>query len=662
MKKILILLMVLIASPLYATIYYVSSSDGNDNDSGQTEVLAWASITKVNATTLVAGDQVLFKCGDTFRGMLSLTGSGTTANYIIIGKYGTGDNPRILGSVKSTWSSYSTNVWVCDATVTDPDATDMYGRSGPGGCEVFFESTSGAVTWGIHKTGIAYLTAEYNWYYTGGKVYVYAVTDPDTRYTSIEIPQQSFIIDLNYQNYIDINGVNIFYCGYAGIQFDAADGGWQEKTGLKIQNLELGYIGIKNSEDAYGTQAIYNEMLVKNCKMHDIGRRALSFHLYGGYLVSNIIIEDNEFYNCYHTTGVDISVGNGTGMKIHNTIIRRNSFDDTNNNATNDVHQIFVQNYDYSDLSSTICNLYIYSNVFISPVSASINMEGAQSVYIYNNTFVNHKSTSWAHVWIDANNDTIRIKNNVFYTTSTDDNNGCELFVRAYGRDLTYQTADYNAYYRVSNSLRVVENESSAMYYMNTLSSLQSVLSWELHGYFVNPLFTDLSGGDYTLTSSSTIKTAGQDLDILLDFNGESFDGTNPSIGAFQYGTITVVVPTVTTTSTSNITTTTASSGGNVTSDGNGTVTVKGICWSTSINPTTTDTHTSDGTGEGSFTSSLSGLTASTIYHIRAYATNSAGTGYGSDVEFTTSSPPLVNNYVKYGNDFVIFDDTFIKN
>ncbi len=92
----------------------------------------------------------------------------------------------------------------------------------------------------------------------------------------------------------------------------------------------------------------------------------------------------------------------------------------------------------------------------------------------------------------------------------------------------------------------------------------------------------------------------------------------------------------VTTTAASSITTTTASTGGNVTSDGGSTVSARGICWSTTLNPTISGSHTTDGNGTGSFTSSITGLSANTTYHIRAYATNGSGTYYGSDLTFTT--------------------------
>ncbi len=104
---------------------------------------------------------------------------------------------------------------------------------------------------------------------------------------------------------------------------------------------------------------------------------------------------------------------------------------------------------------------------------------------------------------------------------------------------------------------------------------------------------------------------------------------------------VNVTVPTVITTDpVTNIQQTTATGGGNVTSSGGATVTARGVCWSTSSNPTINNSHTTDGTGTGNFTSSITGLTAGTLYHVRAYATNSAGTAYGDDVPFTTQQVP----------------------
>jgi Secretion system C-terminal sorting domain/Viral BACON domain len=92
----------------------------------------------------------------------------------------------------------------------------------------------------------------------------------------------------------------------------------------------------------------------------------------------------------------------------------------------------------------------------------------------------------------------------------------------------------------------------------------------------------------------------------------------------------------VTTTAASGITMISATSGGNVIYDGGSSVTTRGVCWSTTANPTITGNHTTDGSGLGVFTSSITGLSANTTYHIRAYATNGNGTFYGDDLTFTT--------------------------
>jgi hypothetical protein len=96
-------------------------------------------------------------------------------------------------------------------------------------------------------------------------------------------------------------------------------------------------------------------------------------------------------------------------------------------------------------------------------------------------------------------------------------------------------------------------------------------------------------------------------------------------------------LPIVETTEITSITTSSAQAGGNVTSDGGLEISSRGVCWSVSPSPDTDDDATVDGQGIGSFTSSLTGLSPGTTYHVRAYATNSAGTAYGSDIGFETN-------------------------
>ena len=112
--------------------------------------------------------------------------------------------------------------------------------------------------------------------------------------------------------------------------------------------------------------------------------------------------------------------------------------------------------------------------------------------------------------------------------------------------------------------------------------------------------------------------------------------GSTISFTTLEGNTTEVTIPVLTTNAVTELTQTTAISGGNVTSDGGATIIARGVCWSTSQTPTITDIKTTDGTGIGSFTSAITGLTANTTYYVRAYATNSAGTGYGNSMSFTT--------------------------
>ena len=114
----------------------------------------------------------------------------------------------------------------------------------------------------------------------------------------------------------------------------------------------------------------------------------------------------------------------------------------------------------------------------------------------------------------------------------------------------------------------------------------------------------------------------------------------------------TSTVPELTTHIVSAITSRTASCGGTIVSNGGETVIVRGVCWSTSQTPTISDDYTSDGNGVGDFLSEMSGLSSDTKYFVRAYATNSVGTGYGNVISFTTPySNPICNDLYIFNNE-----------
>jgi hypothetical protein len=124
----------------------------------------------------------------------------------------------------------------------------------------------------------------------------------------------------------------------------------------------------------------------------------------------------------------------------------------------------------------------------------------------------------------------------------------------------------------------------------------------------------------------------------LQVFNGTAW--TNMIGGAAS-----AIFPILTTSEVSAVTEISAISGGNITFNGGGTITARGVCWSTFTNPTIADSITSDGIGSGAFVSNLTGLIPGTTYYVRAYAINNRGTAYGEELSFITITYSIGLNY-----------------
>lgn len=141
----------------------------------------------------------------------------------------------------------------------------------------------------------------------------------------------------------------------------------------------------------------------------------------------------------------------------------------------------------------------------------------------------------------------------------------------------------------------------------------------------------DVSTGNYVgYFAYQTTTTAGSQTIGLTSPGGQE-----AAIGAIEVqGVAGPAAPTVTTEAVTNIAATTATGNGTVVTDGGDTITERGVCWSTSLNPTTSDSKATSAGTTGPFTASITGISSGTLYHVRAYAINSIGTSYGDDVTF----------------------------
>jgi lysophospholipase L1-like esterase len=171
----------------------------------------------------------------------------------------------------------------------------------------------------------------------------------------------------------------------------------------------------------------------------------------------------------------------------------------------------------------------------------------------------------------------------------------------------------------------------------NSLVTAKGVC-WNLTGTPTSPTTGDPKTNDGTGTGAFTSNITGLIPGLTYFVRSYATNSAGTSYGnevsfTTQAG---ATPPLVSTAAVTAITTSSAASGGNVSTDGGSPLTARGVCWNTSGNPTELDSHTDNGVDTGPFTSSITGLASSTVYHLRAYATNIAGTGYGSEIIFTT--------------------------
>jgi len=146
-----------------------------------------------------------------------------------------------------------------------------------------------------------------------------------------------------------------------------------------------------------------------------------------------------------------------------------------------------------------------------------------------------------------------------------------------------------------------------------------------------NPTTADTKTTSGTDTDSFTSSLTGLAPGTAYNIKAYAINSVGTGYSSQSTFTTLAMTPVLTTTNISDVTSTTATSGGNITSDGSAVITARGVCWSTSRAPTIANSKTTNGTGSGSFTSSLTGLSANTTYYLRAYATNVIGTAYGNE-------------------------------
>jgi hypothetical protein len=188
-----VVLLIMFSANAWATTYYVSSSAGSDANNGTSTSTPWQTIAHVNAQTFQPGDSILFKRGDVWNESLTPPSSGTSGSAITFDAYGTGAAPNLTGYYSvptSAWVHVTGNAWKAPL---------------PANYSTVNFCLFGSI-WGQKVAAVSSdLTAQWNFYFANGYVYVYSVNSPASYYNEPIVPMALSnvpVINVNGQSWL----------------------------------------------------------------------------------------------------------------------------------------------------------------------------------------------------------------------------------------------------------------------------------------------------------------------------------------------------------------------------------------------------------------------------------------------------------------------------
>ena len=511
-----------------ASTYYLDATNGDDGKNGTSASNAYKTLVKVNSISMIAGDSILFKAGDSWVGQLSPKGSGSSGNPIVVGKYGDGANPRIAANGTKASAIYLLNqqYWefndleVTNTASTPADLRGIWIASKDFGTlrhihikNCFVHDVTGDVKWisgdvADNQPGITFKTGWDASKRTGG--IVFETLKPGA--TPVKTQFDDILVE----------GCRISDCSFGCIvtkQWDgtvhwgtrsSATAAWAPHTNVVIKNNYLSQLNTK-----LGCNTIYltgiKKGIIEGNVCQGAGTSAIEL-----YYADDVVIQSNETYGTVKKAGGADHNGIDPDKATTNIVIQYNYSHDNGDG-------ILLCQFSFG---SCVVRYNILQNN--SRYQLYLHSDAKTTADIYNNTFYNNiYNSKIVYGYGKSLDGTYRLKNNIFVSTKT----GAELTTDG---GIVY---DNNCYFGSS-----VTAPSGDAHKINADPKLVDPGKGG-NGTTAGPAFTSLNG--YKLQSSSPCINKG----VVISNNGSKdfwaavlYSGS-PNLGAHEYGAIVQTLP-----------------------------------------------------------------------------------------------------------------------
>jgi hypothetical protein len=644
------------------TTYYVSSSQGNDSNTGTSSSSPFKSLSKVNSLQLNPGDEVLFKCGDEWTGQnLIINYSGTSQNVITFSSYGNGKKPVISlvddvpnWNVPNSWTNYGNNIWYI--TLPSFNQYDPIQRLWINGQEKLLADNingdNGDGTQGICSTHPFY---ENN----SGVLYVYGISNPATLYSSIKYSGGASGTQFIYHTLLlkDANNVTIQNLNIQGGMYSSI--GLAGSSNIIIKNDNIGQFS--NWAGLYGNTTLAtsnnktsNNVEIAQDSINSDWNYPYVFYtsrtpyglLIGGTGASYWNIHDNFIKDWWFGIYIGGEFGVSQYHSVYNNEITAPDFSfakpmQISSGGIWGTPPTYAKVYDnyFHDLPigmqisasgnkiffNTFSNLTLSTNSHASQGNSGWGIEilgdvqsaDPDSNYIFNNTFYNLNNNAI----VDFGDKHTFYYNNLFAQCMT----SSSYHYQVQDNSISSNTWKNNLFYYpgLSSTDQIINITGSGGYNVNAFNLLSSLLSSKIieNNIQYSGLISGLlNTNDLTLPTGSPALNAGTNISSLVsagfkDKYGNTVNLQSPNIGATQGGNAgTVQTPTPAPTVNLSANKTSVTKGQTVTlswssqnatqldlEPGIGAVNSQG---SVTVTPQSTTTYTLTATGTGGTTSS----------------------------------------------------------